>query len=71
MVEQVVNPIGCGDTASAVMFSEIVAGTAPEEAFHLALAAASANCMSSLPGSFEKETALRLAAATAYRSIPL
>ena len=58
----VVNPIGCGDTASAVMFSEIVAGTAPEEAFRYALGAASANCLTSFPGSFERSAAEKFAA---------
>lgn len=61
-VAHVVNPIGCGDTASAVMFSEIVAGTAPEEAFRYALAAASANCLTSFPGSFDRDAAEKFAA---------
>ncbi len=56
-VPQVINPIGCGDTASAVMSAEISSGTAPEKAFQMALCAASANCLNSLPGSFDRETA--------------
>lgn len=40
---QVVNPLGCGDTVSAVMFGEYLDGTDPLEAFALGLAAASAS----------------------------
>lgn len=66
-VADVVNPIGCGDTASAVMLSEISCGTGFAQAFHLALAAASANCLTSMPGSFDRETAQAFAAASSYR----
>ena len=52
-LEKVVNPIGCGDTASAVLLSELVCGSALFDAFSAALAAASANCLSSLCGSFK------------------
>ena len=51
-LERIVNPIGCGDTASAVWASELLCGTDPFEAFRRALAAASANCLSAFPGSF-------------------
>ncbi|MBS1370945.1 MAG: hypothetical protein HPZ91_13415 [Lentisphaeria bacterium] len=51
-LEKIVNPIGCGDTASAVWASELLSGTDPFEAFRQALAAASANCLSAFPGSF-------------------
>lgn len=60
-VPEVVNPIGCGDTASAVLLSEIVSGTEPPRAFQLALGAASANCMTSRPGSFDRAAAERFA----------
>lgn len=60
-LETVVNPIGCGDTASAVYMSEIVAGSDPAEAFRLALGAASANCLTAFPGSFDPAEARRLA----------
>ena len=70
-VENVVNPIGCGDTASAVMLSEIVSGTSPAEAFHLALCAASVNCMNSFPGNFVKHDAEKFAASTTFKSEPL
>jgi fructose-1-phosphate kinase PfkB-like protein len=51
-LEKVVNPIGCGDTASAVLLSGLVTGSDLFSAFSNALAAASANCLSSLCGSF-------------------
>jgi len=44
-VSKVVNPIGAGDTCSAVTCSEIMSGTAPLEAFQLGLCAASASCL--------------------------
>lgn len=61
-VEKPVNPIGCGDTCSGVMLSELLSGAAPEKAFRCGLAAASANCMTPTPAIYEKETALRFAA---------
>lgn len=61
-LEKVVNPIGCGDTASAVWMSEILSGTDPFEAFRIALGAASANCLSAFPGSYDPAEAARIAA---------
>ena len=61
-VEKPVNPIGCGDTCSGVMLTELLSGAAPEKAFRNGLAAASANCMTAAPAIYEKETALRFAA---------
>ena len=52
-----VNPIGCGDTASAVWASELAAGEAPETAFAAALAAAMANCLSPRCGEFDPDRA--------------
>jgi fructose-1-phosphate kinase PfkB-like protein len=52
VLEKVVNPIGCGDTASAVLLSETVNGRDLFSAFRCALGAASANCLTSLCGSF-------------------
>ena len=60
-LERVVNPIGCGDTASAVWASELLCGVDPFEAFRLALAAASANCLSAFPGSFSPADAEEIA----------
>ena len=59
-IEQLVNPVGSGDTASAVFFSSMLAGEAPEKAFAYALAAASANCLSMKCAEFQLETALEL-----------
>ena len=60
-LERIVNPIGCGDTASAVWASELLCGTDPFEAFRQALAAASANCLSAFPGSFSPADAEEIA----------
>ena len=59
---EVVSPLGCGDTASAVLLSEAVAGTPFEYAFQLALGAASANCLNGTSGSFDRSTAAELSA---------
>ena len=56
-VDKVVNPVGSGDTASAVFWSERLAGKSAEEAFRAGLAAASANCCSLLCGSFDRALA--------------
>lgn len=56
-LERIVNPIGCGDTASSVWASELLCGVDPFEAFRRALAAASANCLSAFPGSFSPSDA--------------
>ena len=53
-VPVVVNPVGSGDTVSAVFLSEYVAGTAPETAFAYGIAAASANCMSMKCGEYSR-----------------
>ena len=54
-VAAVASPLGCGDTASAVFFIGILDGLPPEEAFHRALAAASANCLTPRAGCFRQE----------------
>ena len=51
-LKQIVSPLGCGDTASAVYTSCIANGVSPQEAFRLALAAASANCLNDQAGYF-------------------
>ncbi|MBE6375240.1 MAG: hypothetical protein E7050_02135 [Lentisphaerae bacterium] len=53
----VVNPLGAGDTASAVMSGALVSGISPQESFRLALAAASANCQTPTAGEYSLETA--------------
>lgn len=60
-LEKIVNPIGCGDTASAVWFSELLRQTPPEEAFRFALGAASANCLDPMGGKFDVKVASSLA----------
>lgn len=57
---KIVNPVGSGDTASAVLLSSLLDDIACEDAFAYALAAASANCLSMKCGEFELETALDL-----------
>lgn len=59
-LDRIVSSLGCGDTNAAVFFSEYLAGTAPEEAFRLGLAAASANCLSATCGDFDSGTAGKL-----------
>ena len=54
-LEQIVNPIGSGDTASAVFWSEVLCGTPLQEAFACGLAAASANCLSLRCGDFTQK----------------
>ena len=57
---QIEQPIGAGDTCSAVFFSEYISGTAPEEAFACGLCAATASCMTDTPAMYDKNTALSL-----------
>ena len=59
-IKEVVNPVGSGDTVSAVFFSEYLAGTAPEQAFACGIAAASANCTSMKCGEFDRLLAEKL-----------
>ena len=57
----VVNPLGAGDTASAVMSGAFVSGISLQETFRLALAAASANCQTPTAGEYSLATAARFA----------
>ncbi|MBO5791363.1 MAG: hypothetical protein J6S54_02700 [Lentisphaeria bacterium] len=56
----VASPLGCGDTASAILLSELCSGTELFPAFQKALAAASANCLNPTPGKFAPEEAAAL-----------
>ena len=56
-LSNITSTLGCGDTASAVLCTELACGTDFDEAFKCALGAASANCLSALCGSFEKKQA--------------
>ncbi|KAK7198663.1 tagatose-6-phosphate kinase-like protein [Novymonas esmeraldas] len=61
-VDGVVSPLGAGDTADAVFLAEYLNGSSPAEAFRLALAAASANCLQKDAGVFERDAMDRIAA---------
>ena len=60
---EVVNPIGCGDTASAVFLSELLSGNEFISAFRAALGSASANAETPVPAEFDPCRARELAAA--------
>lgn len=66
---QVISPLGCGDTASAVLLSEICSGTALFPAFQYALAAASANCLNATPGLYKIEDAEKLLPSFCIRNL--
>ncbi|MBR7104593.1 MAG: hypothetical protein IKC65_06600 [Lentisphaeria bacterium] len=68
-LDHVVNPIGCGDTASAVLSSELVCGSDIFTAFQKALGAASANCLSDFCGSFRKEDSEFLSSGTVFKPV--
>lgn len=59
-ISNAINPIGAGDTCSAVFFSEYLSGTTPEEAFACGLCAATASCMTSTPALYDKNIAISL-----------
>ena len=59
---KVVNPLGSGDTASAVMSALFALGGTEDEVFKQALAAASANCLTETAGMFIPEESRKLAA---------
>lgn len=59
-LENIISPIGCGDTASAVFSSELVNGTELFEAFRRALGYASANCLTPQPGDFSPDAAQQI-----------
>jgi fructose-1-phosphate kinase PfkB-like protein len=50
----VVNPIGAGDTVSAIFLLHLREGVAPEQAFAHGLAAATASCQSMIGADFDK-----------------
>jgi tagatose 6-phosphate kinase len=58
---EVVNPIGCGDTAGAVWMSGMLNGMDFAEAFNYALGAATANAATMMPGSFFRSDAVNWA----------
>ncbi len=68
-VETFTNPIGAGDTCTAVLFLEILSGTSPVEAFAKGLAAASASCMTSYPAVYSRSDAERLLKSVSAKQI--
>ena len=68
---EVVNPIGCGDTASAVLFSELLSGNNIVESFLMALSAASANCLTWKPAMYDANKAKELSKLTKVEVIEL
>lgn len=56
----VASPLGCGDTASAILLAELCSGKDLFTAFQNALAAASANCLNPTPGKYLPEEAAKL-----------
>ena len=61
LIPGIINPIGAGDTVSAVFFCEYLKGTPPHEAFRLALGAGTASCLNLLPAEFKVEEARKIA----------
>ena len=59
-LDHIVNPLGSGDTAAAVFFSEYLNDKPLTEAFASGLAAASANCLTPLCGHFELPAVLQI-----------
>ena len=57
--EDLVNPVGSGDTASAVFLSCYLNGESAEKAFAYAIAAASANCLSVKCAEFDRRQAMK------------
>lgn len=56
-LDNVVNPIGAGDTVSAVFFSEYLSGKKLPDAFSSGLAAASASCLTAKAAVFDTDKA--------------
>lgn len=59
-LKKILNPIGAGDTVSAVFFAEYIAGKPLHEAFRTGLAAASASCLHNEAAVFDIDTALEI-----------
>lgn len=58
---------GASDTAGAVFLAEYIHGTTPVEAFRLALAAASVNCLQREAGVFAQNDMRRIAGGITMR----
>ncbi len=68
-LEKVVNAIGCGDTASAVLLSEFMDSGDAVEAFKMALGCASGNCLSVKCGEYDLKFAENYAAKIIIKEI--
>lgn len=71
VLPEVANPIGCGDTASAIFLSELLCGNDFVSAFRAALGGASANAESWVPAEFDAVRARELATAVKVECSPL
>jgi len=65
-LDHVVNPIGAGDTVTAMLADGLLRGHAPRVAAAEALAAAAASCLNVLPAEWNPEDAARLAAGAVW-----
>ena len=68
-LEKIVNAIGCGDTASAVLISEYMISTDAVESFRIALGSASANCLSFKCAEFDTDFAAEYASKIKIRKL--
>jgi fructose-1-phosphate kinase PfkB-like protein len=68
---EVVNPIGCGDTASAVFLSELLSNNDVVNSFLMALSAASSNCLSWKPANYDVNEAIKLSKLTKVEVVEL
>jgi len=69
-LDNVKNPLGAGDTCSAVTFSELLSGTSPDDAFAFGLAAASASCLDERCAVFSKQKAMEIRALISVKFHP-
>jgi fructose-1-phosphate kinase PfkB-like protein len=68
-VQDIINPLGAGDTVGAVMLAEICAGKEICDAFASGLAAGSASCMCELPAFFDPKNVSRILSKIRKRKI--
>lgn len=65
-LDHVVNPIGAGDTVTAILTDGLLRGLTPRAAAADALAAAAASCLNVLPAEWDAKDAARLAAGAVW-----
>ncbi len=68
---KILNPIGAGDTVSAILLTELVKGTCPPDAFQLALGAGTASCFKLKSADFSPKKARDFAKKIKIRRIQL